>query len=49
MAGKSQNPTTDYEMEHLVRGHRTPQQLALRARIILAAGEGANNTESARR
>jgi putative transposase len=32
----------------LARGHRTPQQQALRARIILAAGEGANNTEVAR-
>lgn len=33
----------------LALAHRTPQQLALRARIILAAGEGANNTEIARR
>lgn len=32
----------------LARGHRTPQQQALRARIILAAGEGANNTAIAR-
>ena len=48
MAGKSQNPTTDYEMEHLVRGHRTPQQLALRAQIILAAAAGSNNSQIAR-
>jgi putative transposase len=37
------------ELEGLARAHQTPQQLAVRARIILAAGEGANNTESARR
>jgi len=33
----------------LVRAHQTPQQLAVRARIILAAADGANNTEVARR
>lgn len=32
----------------LARAHQTPQQLALRARIILAAGAGANNAEIAR-
>ena len=37
------------ELLALVRAHQTPQQLALRARIVLAAGEGANNTEIARR
>ena len=30
-------------LERLVRGLRTPQQLALRARIILAAATGASN------
>jgi putative transposase len=35
-------------LEHLVRSHRTPQQLALRARMILAAAEGANNSSIAR-
>jgi putative transposase len=37
------------ELATLAGAHRTPQQVALRARIILAAGEGANNTEIARR
>jgi putative transposase len=37
------------ELLALVRAHQTPQQLALRARIVLAAGEGANNTAIARR
>jgi putative transposase len=37
------------ELLALVRAHQTPQQLAVRARIVLAAGEGANNTEIARR
>jgi putative transposase len=37
------------ELLALVRAHQTPQQLALRARIVLAAGEGANNAEIARR
>jgi putative transposase len=37
------------DLEALAGAHRTPQQLALRARIVLAAGEGANNTEIARR
>ncbi|GAC1529863.1 MAG: hypothetical protein NVS2B16_37040 [Chloroflexota bacterium] len=35
-------------LEGLVRAHRTPQQVALRARIVLAAADGQNNTESAR-
>jgi putative transposase len=34
-------------LEHLVRGHRTPQQVALRARIILAAADGSNNSQIA--
>ena len=37
------------ELDRLVRGHSTPQQVALRARIILLAAEGIGNRESARR
>ena len=36
------------ELEGLVRAHRTPQQIAVRARIVLAAADGRNNTETAR-
>lgn len=36
-------------LEELVRRHLTPQQIALRARIILAADEGQNNSQIARR
>ncbi len=36
------------ELEALVRRHTTPQQLALRARIVLAAADGANNGQIAR-
>jgi putative transposase len=36
------------ELEQLARRHSTPQQLALRARIILAAADGLNHTEVAR-
>ncbi len=36
------------DLERLVRRHTTPQQLALRARIILAAADGANNCQIAR-
>jgi putative transposase len=35
-------------LEGLVRRHTTPQQLALRARIVLAAAAGANNGQIAR-
>jgi putative transposase len=35
-------------LEALVRGHRTAQQLALRARIIQAAADGCNNSQIAR-
>jgi transposase len=35
-------------LEDLVRAHRTPQQVALRARIVLAAAAGQNNTQIAR-
>lgn len=33
------------ELERLVRGHTTGQQLAVRARIVLAAADGQNNTQ----
>lgn len=35
-------------LEQLVRAHRTPQQVALRARLVLAAADGANNEQIAR-
>lgn len=35
-------------LEHLIRRHSTPQHLALRARIILTAADGANNAQIAR-
>jgi putative transposase len=35
-------------LEAVVRAHRTPQQVALRARIVLAAADGLNNTQIAR-
>ncbi len=30
-------------LQHLVRSGKTPQRIALRARILLAAGEGQSN------
>ncbi len=36
------------ELEVLLRRHSLPQQLALRARIILAAADGSNNSQIAR-
>src|SRR2546430_11556556 len=36
------------ELERLVRAFTTGQQLALRARIVLAAGDGFNNLQIAR-
>jgi putative transposase len=36
------------ELEQLVRRHSTPQQIALRARIVLAAADRANNCQIAR-
>ena len=36
------------ELQRLVKRHLTPQQLVLRARIVLAAAEGANNRQIAR-
>ena len=35
-------------LEHLVRTHSTPQQLAMRARLVLYAAEGVSVRESAR-
>lgn len=40
--------TEKVELERLVRRHGTPQQLALRAHMILAAAEGKNNSQIAR-
>ncbi len=37
-----------HELEALLRRHSLPQQLALRARIILAAADGENNSQIAR-
>ena len=37
-----------HELERLVRRHSTPKQLALRAQIVLAAADGANNCQIAR-
>lgn len=36
------------DLEALVRRHRTPQHLAQRGRMILAAAEGKNNSQIAR-
>lgn len=36
------------ELEQLARRHSTPQQIALRARIVLAAADGANNCQLVR-
>ena len=41
-------PDVRQEVEGLLRRHSLPQQLALRARIILAAADGANNSQIAR-
>jgi putative transposase len=42
------SPGERQELEALVRRHTTPQQLALRARIVLAAAAGANNGQIGR-
>ncbi len=36
-------------LESLIRRHTTPQQIVLRARIILSAADGLNNTHIARK
>ncbi len=41
-------PAAQSALEDLVRRHSTAQQLALRARVILAAATGANNAQIAR-
>jgi transposase len=41
-------PDVRQALEALLRRHSLPQQLALRARIILAAGDGCNNSQIAR-
>jgi putative transposase len=40
--------TVRRELQALVRRHTTPQQIALRARIVLAAADDANNCQIAR-
>lgn len=40
--------TEQKELEALIRRHSTPQQIAQRARMILAAGEGKRNGQIAR-
>ncbi len=40
--------TERHGLQGLVRRHSTPQQLVLRARVVLAASCGANNTQVAR-
>ena len=42
-------PEVRQDLEALLRRHLRPQQLAVRARIILAAADGANNLQIARR
>jgi hypothetical protein len=37
------------ELDRLIRAHSTPQQVALRAWIILLAADGIGNRDSARR
>ncbi len=41
-------PEMRQDLETLLRRHSLPQQLALRARIVLAAADGANNSQIAR-
>lgn len=42
------NEKEQNELEALVHRHSTPQQMALRGRMILAAAEGKNNSQIAR-
>jgi putative transposase len=37
------------ELQRLLKRHLTPQRMVLRARIVLAAADGANNGQIARR
>jgi putative transposase len=41
-------PDERHELETLVRRHTAPQQLALRARILMLAADGLNNSQIAR-
>ena len=43
------SPAEQQALETLINRHSTPQQVALRARLILAAGAGMNNGQIARR
>ena len=43
------SPEARRELDLLVRRHTTPQQLALRGRLVLAAAAGLNNSQIARR
>src|SRR5437588_3873313 len=40
--------TQRQDLQALVRRHSTPQQLVLRARVVLTAADGANNAQVAR-
>ena len=42
------SPEVRQDLERLLRRHSLPQQLAVRARIILAAADGENNSQIAR-
>jgi transposase len=42
------SPEVRHELEALLRRRSLPQQLALRARIVLAAADGQNNSQIAR-
>ena len=42
------NEKEQKDLEALVRRHTTPQQVALRGRMILAAAAGKNNSQIAR-
>src|SRR3954454_12099355 len=42
------SPEERLTLEALVRAHSTPQQLALRARVVLVAADGLNNAQIAR-
>ena len=43
------SPDARRDLDALLRRHTTPQQIALRARIVLAAADGHNNSEIAHR
>jgi putative transposase len=42
------NDAAHAALEQLIRRHTTPQQIALRARIVVAAADGRNNAQIAR-